>query len=57
VLPEFCSEAEIAGTYILADVLRYLGPPVVLGHQFQCLPAFRVFHDLGVMAKGYDLSV
>jgi len=34
VLPRFCLETEIAGTYILADVLRYLGPPVVPGYQF-----------------------
>jgi len=34
VLPRFCLEAEIAGTYILADVPRHLRPPVVLGHQF-----------------------
>jgi len=30
----FCPEAEITGTYILADIPRYLRPPVVLGHQF-----------------------
>ena len=34
VLPRFPLEAEIAGTYILADVPRHLGPPVVLEHQF-----------------------
>jgi len=34
MLPRFCPEAEIASTYILADVPRHLGPPVVLGHQF-----------------------
>jgi len=32
MLPRFCPEAEIASTHILADVPRYLGPPVVLGH-------------------------
>jgi len=32
VLPRFCLETEIAGTYILADVPRHLGPPVVPGH-------------------------
>jgi len=32
VSPRFCSEAEIAGTYILANVPRHLGPPVVPGH-------------------------
>jgi len=32
VLPRFCLETEIAGTYILADVPRHVGPPVVLGH-------------------------
>jgi len=30
--PRFCLEAEIASTYILADVPRHLGPPVVPGH-------------------------
>jgi len=34
VLPRFCSEAEIASTHILANVPRYLRPPVVSGHQF-----------------------
>jgi len=34
VLPRFHPEAEITGTYILADVPRHLGPPVVLGYQF-----------------------
>jgi len=34
VLPGFCLEAEIIGTYILADIPRHLRPPVVLGHQF-----------------------
>jgi len=34
VLPRFHLEAEIVGTYILADVPRHLGPLVVLGHQF-----------------------
>jgi len=34
VSPEFRSEAEITGTYILADIPRHLRPPVVLGHQF-----------------------
>jgi len=29
---EFHLETEISGTYILADILRHLGPPVVLGH-------------------------
>jgi len=32
VSSRFCLEAEIAGTYILADVSSYLGPPVVPGH-------------------------
>jgi len=32
VLPRFRLEAEIAGTHILADIPRHLGPPVVLGH-------------------------
>jgi len=32
VLPRFSPEAEIASTYILANVPRYLGPPVVPGH-------------------------
>jgi len=54
--PGFCPEAEIAGTYIPANVLRHLGPLVVLGHQFQYLPVSRVFCDLGVIAKGYNLS-
>jgi len=30
--PRFHLEAEVASTHILADVPRYLGPPVVLGH-------------------------
>jgi len=30
--PRFRPEAEVASTYILADVPRHLGPPVVLGH-------------------------
>jgi len=34
VSPRFCPEAEIAGIYILADVPRYLGLPVVPGYQF-----------------------
>ena len=34
VLPRFCPETEITGTYILANVPRHLGPPVVLGYQF-----------------------
>jgi len=32
--PGFCLEAEITGTYILADIPKYLRPPVVLRHQF-----------------------
>jgi len=32
VSPRFCLETEIAGTYILANVPRHLGPPVVLGY-------------------------
>jgi len=32
VSPRFCLEAEIVGTYILANVPRHLGPPVVLGY-------------------------
>jgi len=32
--PRLYPEAEIAGTYILANVPRHLGPPVVLEHQF-----------------------
>ena len=55
VLPRFCPETEIAGTYILADVPRHLGPPVVLGYYFQCLLASRVSCDLGIVAKGYNL--
>jgi len=34
VLPGFRPEAEITGTYILADIPRHLRPPVVPGHQF-----------------------
>jgi len=34
VLPGFCPEAEITGTYILANIPRHLRPPVVPGHQF-----------------------
>jgi len=34
VPPRFSPEAEIAGTYILADIPRHLRPPVVLRHQF-----------------------
>jgi len=34
VSPGFCLEAEITGTYILANIPRHLRPPVVLGHQF-----------------------
>jgi len=34
VSPGFCLEAEITGTYILANIPRHLGPPVILGHQF-----------------------
>jgi len=30
----FCPETEIAGTHILADIPRHLGPLVILGHQF-----------------------
>ena len=30
--PRFRLEAEVANTHILANVPRYLGPPVVLGH-------------------------
>jgi len=32
VSPRFHLEAEIAGTHILANVPRHLGPPVILGH-------------------------
>ena len=32
VSPGFHLETEITGTYILANVLRHLEPPVVLGH-------------------------
>jgi len=34
VSPRFHLEAEITGTYILANIPRYLRPPVVPGHQF-----------------------
>jgi len=34
VLPGFHLEAEITGTYILANIPRHLRPPVVQGHQF-----------------------
>jgi len=34
VSPGFCLEVEITGTYILADIPRYLRPPVVPRHQF-----------------------
>jgi len=34
VSPGFRPEAEIAGAYILVDILRHLRPPVVPGHQF-----------------------
>jgi len=34
VSPEFRPEAEITGTYILANIPRYLRPPVVPRHQF-----------------------
>ena len=34
VLPGFHPEAEITGTYILANIPRHLRPPVVPGHQF-----------------------
>jgi len=34
VLPGFRPEAEIIGTYILANIPRHLRPPVVPGHQF-----------------------
>jgi len=32
VSPGFRPEAEITGAYILADIPRHLGPPVVPGH-------------------------
>ena len=32
MLPRFHPEAEVASAYILANVPRHLGPPVVLGH-------------------------
>jgi len=56
VSSRFSPEAEITGTYILADIPRHLRLPVVLGHQFQCLPASGVSCDVGVVAKGYNLS-
>ena len=34
VLPRFCPEAEVTGTHILANIPRYLRPPVILGYQF-----------------------
>jgi len=34
VSPGFRPEAEITGTYILANIPRHLRPPVVSGHQF-----------------------
>jgi len=57
MLPRFRPEAKIASTHILANVPRHLGLPVVLGHQFQCLPASGVSCNLGIIAKGYDLPV
>ena len=35
VSPGFRPEAEITGTYILADIPRHLRPPVVPGHLSQ----------------------
>jgi len=32
ILPRFCLKTEITGTYILADVPKHLGPPVVPEH-------------------------
>jgi len=34
VLPGFCLEAEVIGTYILANISKHLRPPVVPGYQF-----------------------
>jgi len=34
VSPRFRLEAEVAGTHILANVPRHLGPPVIPEHQF-----------------------
>jgi len=34
VSPGFRPEAEITGTYILANIPKHLRPPVVPGHQF-----------------------
>jgi len=34
VSPRFCPEAEVTGTYILANIPRHLGPLVIPGYQF-----------------------
>ena len=44
-----CAEAEITGVYVLFYIPQHLGPPIVLGYQFQHLPSTRVSYDLGVM--------
>jgi len=56
VSPGFRPEAEITGAHILTNIPRHLRPPVVPGHQFQCLPASGVTCDMGVVTEGYDLS-
>jgi len=57
VSPGFRLKAKITGTYILANIPRHPRPPVVLGHQFQCLPASGMSCNRGVVAEGYNLSV
>jgi len=56
VSPGFRPEAEITGAHILTDISRHLRPPVVLGHQFWCLPASGVTCNMGIVAEGYNLS-
>ena len=52
-----CPEAEITGADILPYILEHLGPPIVVGYQFQHFPMTGVAGDLGVMTQSNDLSV
>ncbi|KAG6895695.1 hypothetical protein C0992_013226 [Termitomyces sp. T32_za158] len=46
---ELGSETQVAGAGVGANIPQHLGPPVVVRHQFQRLPAARVPSNPGVM--------
>ena len=52
VSPGFRLEVKITGAYILANIPRHLRPPVVLEHQFQCLPGIQGDLQYGCCGRG-----